>query len=173
MSSSLQTHGLQHARLPCSSPTPRACSNSCPLSQWRHPIIESSVVPFSSFLQSFPASGSFPVSQLFTSDDKNIGASASVLLMNIKGWLPLGLTGFISSQSKGLSRVFSITHFESISSSVLNLLYGPIFTTVHDSWKNYSFDYMKLCCKLMSLLLSMWFRIITSFHQRRKHLLIS
>ena len=111
MSNSLGPHGLQHARLPCSSPTPRAYSNSCPLSQWCHPTISSSVIPFSSCLQSFPASGSFPVSQFFASGGQSIGVSAlaSVLLMNIQGWFPLGWTGWISLQSKGLSRVFSNT----------------------------------------------------------------
>ena len=90
----LQPHGLQHTRLPCPSPSPRVCSNSCPLSQWCHPIISSYVFPFSSCLQSFPASGSFSVSQLFTSGGQSIGASASasVLQMNIQGWFPLGLT---------------------------------------------------------------------------------
>ena len=104
-------HGLQHARPPCPSPTPRACSNSCPLSQWCHPTISSSVIPFSSHLQSFPASGSFSVSQFFTSGGQSIGiaASASVLPMNIQDWYPLGWTGWISLQSKGLSRVFSNT----------------------------------------------------------------
>ena len=108
---SLQPHGLQHARLPHPSPTPRACSNSCPLSQWYHPTISSSVVPFSSHLQSFPASGSFLRSQFFTSDGQSIGvsASASVLPMNIQDWFPLGLNGLISLQPKGLSRVFSNT----------------------------------------------------------------
>ena len=111
MCDSLRPHGLQHARLPCPSPTPRACSNSCPLSQWCHPTSSSSVVPFSSCLQSFPASGSFPKSQCFTSADQSIGisASASVLPMNIQDWFPLGFTGWISLQSKGLSRVFSDT----------------------------------------------------------------
>ena len=111
MSNSLQTHGLQHARVPCSSPTPRACSNSCPSSRWCHPTISSSVVPFSSHLQSFPASGSFPISQFFASGGQSIGASASasVLPMNIQDWPPLGRTGWISLQSKGLSRVFSNT----------------------------------------------------------------
>ena len=103
------THGLQQARLPCPSPAPRACSNSCPLSQWCHPTISFSVVPLSSCLQSFPASGSFPVSQFFTSGDQSIGASASVFLMNIQGWFPLGLISWISLQSRGLSRVFSRT----------------------------------------------------------------
>ena len=102
---------MQHARLPCPSPTPGAYSNSCPLSWWCHPIISSSVVPFSSHLQSFLASWSFPVSQFFTSGGQSIGvlASASVPPMNIQDWFPLGLTGFISLQSKGLSRVFSKT----------------------------------------------------------------
>ena len=111
MSDSLRPHGLQHARLPCPSPTPRVCSNSCPSSQWCHPTISSSVVPFSSCLQSFPASGSFPISQFFTSDGQSIGASASasVLPMNIQDWFPLGWTGLISLQSKELSRVFSST----------------------------------------------------------------
>ena len=104
-------HGLQHARLPCPSPTPGAYSNSCPLSWWCHPTILSSVIPFSSHLQSFPASGSFPMSQFFTSGGQSMGvsASASVLPVNIQGWFPLGLTGLISLQSKRLSRVFSNT----------------------------------------------------------------
>ena len=108
VSNYLRPHGLQHFRLHCPSLTPRDCSNSCPLSWWCHPTISSSVVPYSSCLQSFPASGSFPVSQLFASGGQSTGASASasVLLMNIQGWFPLGLTGFISLLSKGLSRVF-------------------------------------------------------------------
>ena len=97
-------HGLQHIRLSCPSPTPGLCSNSCPLSWWCHPTILSSVVPFSSCLQSFPAWTSFQVSQLFASDGQSIGASSSVLPMNIQDWFPLGLTGLISLQSKGLSR---------------------------------------------------------------------
>ena len=109
MSDSLRPHGLQHARLPSPSLAPRASSNSCPSSQWCHPTSSSSVIPFSSFLQSFPASGSFPMSQFFSSGGQSIGASASVLLMNIQDWFPLGLTGLISLQSKGLSRVFSNT----------------------------------------------------------------
>ena len=103
MSASLWTHGLQHTRPPCPSPTPRACSNSGPLSWWCHPTISSSVSPFSSCLQSFPASGSFPMIQLFVSGSQSIEASASVLPMNIQDWFPLGFTGWIS---KGLSRVF-------------------------------------------------------------------
>ena len=111
MSNSLQPHGLQHTTLPCPSPTPRAYSDWCPSHRWCHPTISSSVVPFSSCLQSFPASGSFQMSQLFTSGGQSIGvsASASVLPMNIQDWFPLGLTGWISLQSKGLLRVFSNT----------------------------------------------------------------
>ena len=111
MSDSLQPQGLQHSRLPCPSPTPGVCANSCPLNWWWHPTISSSVVPLSSCLQSFPALGSFLMSQLFASCGQNIGVSAStsVLPMNIQGWFPLGLTGLISMQSKGLSRVFSNT----------------------------------------------------------------
>ena len=99
VSDSLQPHGLQHIRLPCPSPTPRACSNSCPLSWWCHPTISSSVIPFSPCPQSFPASEAFPMSQLFTSDGQSIGAlaSSSVLPMNTQGWFPLGLTGLISA----------------------------------------------------------------------------
>ena len=110
VSNSLQPHGLQHDSLPSPSSAPRACSNSCPSSQWCHPII-SSVVPFSSCLQSFPASGSFPISQFFSSGGQSIGISAlaSVLPMNTRDWFPLGWTGLISLQSKGLSRVFSNT----------------------------------------------------------------
>ena len=108
---SLWPHRLQHARPPCPSPTPGLYSNSCPLSRWCHPNISSSVIPFSSRFQSFPASGSFPMSQFFASGSQSIGvsASASVLPMNIQGWFPLGLTGQISLQSKGLLRVFSNT----------------------------------------------------------------
>ena len=107
MSDCLQPHGLQHTRLPCSSLTPRACSNSSPSSQWCHPNISSSVIPFSSCLQSFLALGSFSMSQ-FSSGGQSIGASASalVLLMTIQDWSPLGWTGWISLLSKGLSRVF-------------------------------------------------------------------
>ena len=110
MSNSLRPHGLQHARLPCPSPTPRVCSNSCPLSQWCHPTISFSVIPFSCS-QSFPATGSFPMSWLFALGSQSMGASAStsVLPMNIQGWFPLGLMSLISLQSKGLSWVFSST----------------------------------------------------------------
>ena len=109
MSDSSWPHGLQGTRPPCPSPLPRVYPNSCPLSQWCHPTISSSVVPFSSHLQSFPASGSFQMSQLFTSGGQSIGvlASTSVLAITIQDWFPLGWTGCISLQSRGLSRVFS------------------------------------------------------------------
>ena len=111
MSSSLQPHGLQRARLLCPSPSLRVCSKSCPLSPWCHPTISSSVVPFSSCPQSFSALGVFPMSQLFTLGGQSIkvSASASVPPMNIQGWFPLGLTGLFSLHSKGLSRIFSST----------------------------------------------------------------
>ena len=111
MSNSLQPHGLQCARLPCPSPTPGSSSKSCPSSQWCHPTISSSIIPFSSCFQSFTASESFLTSQFFASGDQSVvdSASASVLPMNIQDWFPLGLTGLISLQSKGLSRVFSNT----------------------------------------------------------------
>ena len=111
MSDTLRPHGLQQAWPPCPSPTPEAYSNSCPLSWWCHPTTSSSVIPFSSSLQSFPASGFFPMSQFFTSGSQSIGVSAlaSVLPMNIQDWFPLGWTAWISLQSKGLSRVFSNT----------------------------------------------------------------
>ena len=125
---SLRPHGLQHARLPCPSPTPRACSNSCPSSQWCHPTISSSVTPFSSHLQSFPASGSFLMSQFCASGGQSIGtlASASVLPVNIQGLFPLGLTGLISLQSKGHSRVFSNTTVQK----------HPFFGTQLSLWSN-------------------------------------
>ena len=111
MFDSLWPHESQHARPPCPSQTPRVYSNSCPSNRWCHPAISSSVVPFSSYPQSLPASGSFPMSQLFTWGTQSIGvsASASVLPMNTQDWSPLGWTGWISLQSKGLSRVFSNT----------------------------------------------------------------
>ena len=120
MSNSLQTSRLQHARPPCPSPTPGACSNSCPLSWWWHPTISSSVIPFSC-LQSFPASGSFQMSQFFTSGGQSIGVSAStsVLPMNIQDWSPLGWTGWISLQSKGLQESSPTPQFKNINSSAL------------------------------------------------------
>ena len=107
VSDSLRPHESQHTRPPCPSPTPGAFSNSCLLNLWYHPTISYSVIPFSSCLQSFPASASFPMSQFFASGGQCIGVSASVLPMNIQDWFPLGWTGWISLLSKGLSRIFS------------------------------------------------------------------
>ena len=144
MSHSLQPHGLQHTRLPCPSPSPRACSSTCPLSRWCHPIMSSSVIPFSSCLQSFPASRSFPVSQLLASGVQSTEASAStsVLSMNIQDWFPLDWQGLISFGidkdwqvwspcSPRDSQESSLTlQFKSISSLMLSLLYGPTLNTL-------------------------------------------
>ena len=133
---SLWSNGLQYDRLPCASQTPRACSNSWPWSRWCHPTSSSSLVPFSSCLQSLPESGSFPKSQFFTTGGQSIGASASasVLPMNIQGWFPLGLTGW------GSQEPYPTPQFESINSSVLSFLYGPTLTSIPVYWKNHSFD---------------------------------
>ena len=139
VSDSLQPQGLQHMRPPCPSKTPKVYSNSCPLSWWCHPTISSSVVPFSC-LQSFPASRSFLLSQFFTSGGQSIGVSASVFPMNIQDWFPLGWTGWISVQSKGLSRVFSNTTVQTHQFSALSLLHRPTLTSIHDHRKNHSFD---------------------------------
>ena len=235
VSDSSRPHGRQHASLPCPSPSPGVCPSSCPLNPWCHPTISSSVIPFSSCLQSLPASGSFPICWLFASSGLSIGASASVFPKNIQGWFPLRLTGLISLPSKGFSRVFSRrqgwddfrekhwniyiimwnrspvqvrcmnqgaqgrysgmtlrdgrgggsgwwTHvppwlfhvnvwrkplhyckvislqlkfkkksstpqFRSISSSALSFLYSPTLTSVHDYWKDHSFDHGPLSAK--------------------------
>ena len=175
MSNSLWPHRLQHARPPCPSPTPGAYSNSCPLSRWCHPTILSSVVPFSFHLQSFPASGSFPMSQFFTSGGQSIGVSASALVlpMNTQDWSPLGWTGWISLQSKGLSRVFSNTTVKSINSSVLSLLHSPTLTSIHDHWKNIALTRRTFVDKVMSLLSNMLSRLVITFLPRSKRLLIS
>ena len=134
VSNSLKTHESQQARTLCPSPTPGVHSNSCPSSWWCHPAISSSVIPFSSCPQSLPASESFPMSQLFTLGGQSIGVSAlaSALPKNTQDWSPLEWTGWISLQSKGLSRVFSNTTFKSINSSVFSFLYGPTLTSIHD-----------------------------------------
>ena len=139
---SLQHPGLPHTRLPCPSPTPGTCSNSCPLSWWCHPTISSSVILFSC-LQSFPSSRSFQMSQFFASGGQNIGVSAlvSLLPMNIQDWLPLGLTSWISLQSKGPSESSATPLFKSINSSTLSFVYSPSLISIHDCWKNRSFDY--------------------------------
>ena len=175
MSDSLWPHELQHARLPCPSPTPRAYSNSCPLSRWRHPTILSSVVPFS-YLQSFPASGAFPMNWVFVSDGQSIGASVStsVLPMNIQDWFPLGLTGLISLQSKGLSRVFSNTTVQKAS-----ILWCSAFFMVHLSHpsmttgKTIALTRWTFVGKVMSLLFNMLSRLVIAFLPRSKRLWIS
>ena len=137
MSDTLRPHGLQQARLPCPSPTPEAYSNSCPLSWWCHPTTSSSVIPFSSSLQSFPASGFFPMSQFFASGSQSIGVSAlaSVLPMNIQDWFPLGWTGCVSFLSKGCSRVFSNTTVQkpqwSIGLSIMDSMFGTPETFIY------------------------------------------
>ena len=144
MSDFLRPHGLQHTWLPCPSLSPRVCSNSCSLSPWCHPTVSFSVVPFSSCSQSFPASGSFPMSQLFASGSQSIGASASasVLPINIQGWFPLGLTGLISLQSKGLSKVFSSTTVQKHQFFDAQPYLWSNSHILTDYWKNHSFDYV-------------------------------
>ena len=127
---------------PCPSPTPRVYPNSCPLSQWCHTTISSSVIPFSSCPQSLPALGSFQISQLFTSGGQRIGVSAStsVLPMNSQDWSALGWTGWISLQSKNSQESSPTPQFKSISSLALSFLYNPTLSSIHDYWKNHSFD---------------------------------
>ena len=141
-SNSLWTHGPQHAKPPCPSPTPGVYSNSCSLSRWCHPTISSSVIPFSC-PQSFPASRSFQMSQFFASGGQSNGvsASASVFSMSIQGWFPLGFTGLIILISNWPSRIFSSTRILFGTQS----LYGLTLTSMHNYWKNHSFDYTDLC----------------------------
>ena len=142
VSNSLWPHGLQHARLPCPSPTPGAYSNSCPLSWWCPPAISFSVIPFSSCPQSFPTSGSFPMSQFFESGDQSIGASASasVLPMNIQDWFPLGWTGWIALSPRYSQRSSPTPQVKIISSKALSFLHSPTLTSIHDHRKNHSLD---------------------------------
>ena len=126
MSSSLWPHGLQHARIPCPSPTPSAYSNSCPSSWWCQPTISSSVVPFSSHLQSFPVSGSFQTNQFFASGGQSIRASASFLPMNIQDWFPLGWTGWISLSPRDSQESSPTPQFKSINSSALRFFMAQV-----------------------------------------------
>ena len=171
----LGTHGLQYARLPCPSPSPRVFSNSCPLSRWCHSTISSSIIPFSSCFQSFPASGTFPMNWLFASGGQSIAASASatVFPINIQGWLPLGLTGLIFMLSKGLLRIFSST----------TVWKHQFFGTQPSLWSN-SHPYMTtekiivftiqtFVGKVMSLLFNMLSMFAIVFLPRSKCLLIS
>ena len=176
MSDSLHPHGLQHTRLPCPSPTSRACSNSCPSCQWCHTTISSTVIPFSSCLQYFPASGSFPMSQFFASGGQSIGASASisVLPMNIQDWFPLELSGLLSLLSKGLSK--SLLQCYSSKTSVLR--HSAFFTvqlshSYMTTGKTIALTIWSFVSKVMSLLFNMLSRLVITFHPRSKHLLIS
>ena len=151
------------------------CSNSCPLSQWCHPTMSSSVTHFSSCPQSFPASGSFSMSQFFASGSQSIEASTSapVLPMNIQGWFLLGLIGLISLLSKGLSRISPVSTFGSISSSAPSFLHGPSLTLYVINGKTITLTIWTFVCKVMSLLFNMLSRWVIAFLPRRKHLLIS
>ena len=173
VSNSLQHHELQHVRLPCPSPTPRAYLNSCPSSQWCYPAISSSVIPFSSHLQSFPASGSSPMNHFFTSGGQSIGTStsASVLPMNIPDWSPLGWTGWISLQSKGIPRVFSDTTVQKnqFFTAQLVQLSHPYMTT----GKIIALTGWTFVGKVMSLLFNMLSRLVITFLPWSKRLLIS
>ena len=142
MSDSLQPHGLQHARLPCPSPTPGACSNLCPSSCWCYPTTSSSIIPFSFCLQSFPVSGSFLMSQFFASSSQSIGVSdsTSVLPMNIQVWFPLGWTDLTPCSPRDSQEPYLTPQFQSINSSAPRFLYSPTLTSIHDYWKNHSFD---------------------------------
>ena len=142
VSDSLWPHKLQHTRPPCPSPTPGVYPNSCPSSQWCHPTISSSAISFSSCLQSFPASGSFPVSQLFMSGGQSTGVSSltSLLPKNIQDWFPLGWTGWISCSPRNSQESSPTSQFKSISFSALSPLYSPTLTSIHDHWKNHSLD---------------------------------
>ena len=148
VSDSLRPHEVQHARPPCPSPTPRVYLNSCPLNRWCHPAISSSVIPFSSCPQSFPALESFQMSQLFASGDQSIGASASasVLPKHILGWFPLGLTYLIPLPSKGLSRGFYSTLVQKASIFQHSAFFMVQFSHPHmTTEKNHSFDYLDPC----------------------------
>ena len=175
MSDSLWPHELQHTRLPCPSPSAWVCSNSCPLSQWYHPTISSSVAPFSC-PQSFPASESFPMSWLFASGGQSIGASASasILLMNVQDWFPLGLTGFISLQSKELSRVFYSTTVQKHQFfKAQPSLWSSSHPYMNDYWKTIALIRWTLVARVISLLFSILCRFVIAFLPRSKCLLIS
>ena len=171
VSDSLQPHGLQHVRLPCPSPTPGVYSDSCLSHWWCHPTISSSIVTFSSHRQSFPASGSYQMSQFFASGGQSIGVSAStsVLPKNIQDWFPLGLTGWISLLSKALSRAFSNTtgekhQFFGAQLAFIVQLSHPYLTT----GKNIALTRQTFVSKVMSLLFNMLSRLVITFLPRSK-----
>ena len=155
VSNSLRPHGLQHARLPCPSPSSRVCQSSCSLNQWCHPTISSCVALFFSCTQSFPPLESFPMSQLFAdywntleySGGQSIGAWASTSLLpkSIQGWFPLRLTVWSSCFSMDSQESSSAPQFECINSSALLLVYGPALTSVHDYWRDHGLDYIDFC----------------------------
>ena len=168
VSNSSQPHGLQHASLPCPSPTPRAYSNSCPSSRWCHPTISSSVIPFSFCLQSFPASGSFPMSQFFTKCGQciRVSASASVLPMNIQAWSPCCPRD--SQESSPTPQ------FKSINSSALSFLHSPQLSHPYmTTGKTMALTRQTFVGKVKSLLFNMLSRLVIAFLLRIKHLLIS
>ena len=160
---------MQHTRLPCPSPAPGACSNTCPLSWWCHPTNSSSLILFSSCLQSFPSSGSLPMSQFFALGGQCIGASASasVLTMNSQDWFPLGWTGLISQESPPKAQ------FKNINSLVPSFPYHPTFTRYMTIGKSIAFTRWTFVGKVMSLLFNMLSRLVTGFLPRSKRLLIS
>ena len=163
MSDSLQPHGLQYARLPCPSPTPRACSNSCPESRWCHPISSSSVVPFSSCLQSFPASRSFLIGQFFASGGQStrVSSSASVLPMNIQGWFPLGLTDLISFAAQGILKNLLQHHSSRVSIPWCSAFFIVQFSHPYmTTGKTIAFTRWTFIGKVMSLLFNMLSRFV-------------
>ena len=176
MSNSLQPHGLQHARLPCPSPSPGVYSNSCLLNWWCHPTISSSIVPFFSHLQSFSASGSIPVSQFFTSGGQSIGASASasVLPMNIQGWFPLGSDWLVLLAVQGTLK--SLLQHHSSKASVLRCLAFFIVQLSHlymTTGKTIALTILAFVGKVLSLLFNMLSRFVIAFLPRSRCLLIS
>ena len=166
MSDSWWPHEPQHARPPCPSPTPGVEPNSCPFSQWCHLTISSSVVHFSSCPQSFPASVSFQMSQLFASGSQciRVSGSTSILPMNTQDWFPLGWTCWISLQSKGLSRVFSKTTVQKHQSLVLSFLYNPLLHPHMTIGKTIALTRWTFVGKVMSLLFNMLSRLVITFH---------
>ena len=172
VSDSLQPHGLQHTRPPCPSPSPGVCPSSCPLNQWCHPTISSSVA-FSFCLRSFPASGSFPMSRLFASSGQCIEALASILPMSILGWFPLGLTSLISLLSKGLSRVFFGTTVTKHQFFGALLSLWSYFTLVMNIGKTIALAIWTSVSKVMSLIFNRLSRVVIAFFPRSNFLLIS
>ena len=175
MSDSLQPHGQQHTGLCCPSPASGACSNSCPSSWWCHPIISSSVIPFYSCLQSFPASEYFPMSQFFPSGSQSNGvsASASVSSMNIQDWFPWDWLGGSPCSTRESQECSPIPQFKSIYSSALSFLYNPTLTSILTAGKTTGLTRWTFVGKVMSLLFNMLSRLVIVFLPRSKHLLIS